>query len=467
MAFTLKITAGPGAGQTLNFDQDEVTFGRIAENDVVLYDPNISRRHFQILEDGGQYVLKDLGSSNGTRVNGARADEQILDDGDEISAGEAVFVFSSQQAQVPARRPRTATPATRGEQRPARRGAAGGQALARRGAGGAMARKTAEPPAPVDPFAGMSARERFRARKAAETPLGRLKFWFQRQPKNRKILLGAGGGLAVLLILGLVVKAAGGGGNVMAGFTDYSHQTIDLSGEATQSAFGYGVDGIDFQAKEKVTFRFRYLGGRATLYYDAGWIDTPTEVEIRVNDEHIVGDAPVAIRTWVRGNQLVLPFKFLKPNDFNTITFDNTRNPGANPPETWAVANVHVTEHPLPDADPEVARTKFQLGEKAYQDRQISPSNLARACQYFVDTRDYLERLPTKPPLYDEAVARIKECRKELKGQFSKLRFTAKQYENFNQYDQAKATYQLMLKYFPSPDDPRHTEIKQWLDQLN
>ena len=78
----------------------------------------------------------------------------------------------------------------------------------------------------------MSARERFRARKAAETPLGRLKFWFQRQPKNRKILLGAGGGLAVLLILGLVVKAAGGGGNVMAGFTDYSHQTIDLSGEA-------------------------------------------------------------------------------------------------------------------------------------------------------------------------------------------------------------------------------------------
>ena len=127
MAFTLKITAGPGAGQTLNFDQDEVTFGRIAENDVVLYDPNISRRHFQILEDGGQYVLKDLGSSNGTRVNGARADQQILDDGDEISAGEAVFVFSSQQAQVPARRPRTATPATRGEQRPARRGAAGGR----------------------------------------------------------------------------------------------------------------------------------------------------------------------------------------------------------------------------------------------------------------------------------------------------------------------------------------------------
>jgi hypothetical protein len=78
----------------LNIGEDETTFGRTSDNTVSFTDnANISRNHAEIKFSGGQYVVRDLGSSNGTTVNGQKIDgETALNNGDFITLGNSVVV---------------------------------------------------------------------------------------------------------------------------------------------------------------------------------------------------------------------------------------------------------------------------------------------------------------------------------------------------------------------------------------
>jgi FHA domain len=69
-----------------------ITLGRSRACDCVLDDPSVSRRHAELRRDGGLWLLRDLGSRNGTRVNGARLlDEAEVGPGDRVSFGDARF----------------------------------------------------------------------------------------------------------------------------------------------------------------------------------------------------------------------------------------------------------------------------------------------------------------------------------------------------------------------------------------
>jgi ABC transport system ATP-binding/permease protein len=94
------ITAGPDSGKTLELTQSELVIGRTPPADLVISNPEISRRHARILLQQGSCVLEDLGSSNGTFVNGQRLSApQPLADGDEILLGTQVkLTFSQPQA---------------------------------------------------------------------------------------------------------------------------------------------------------------------------------------------------------------------------------------------------------------------------------------------------------------------------------------------------------------------------------
>jgi hypothetical protein len=71
-----------------------VTLGRSRQCDVVLEDPNVSREHAEIRPRGGSWVLSDLGSTNGSSVNGRRIDgPEVLKPGDEIEVGTSVMTF--------------------------------------------------------------------------------------------------------------------------------------------------------------------------------------------------------------------------------------------------------------------------------------------------------------------------------------------------------------------------------------
>ena len=72
-----------------------VVVGRLPECAVQLNDPNVSRRHAEIRPSGDGFVLIDLGSTNGCRVNGQRISRHPLVDGDEIVCGATSFRFQA------------------------------------------------------------------------------------------------------------------------------------------------------------------------------------------------------------------------------------------------------------------------------------------------------------------------------------------------------------------------------------
>ncbi len=69
------------------------TIGRDSSNDLVLNDSSASSSHAKIRLERGRFVLYDLGSTNGTTVNGERTQKQMLADGDVIVFSRAVYIF--------------------------------------------------------------------------------------------------------------------------------------------------------------------------------------------------------------------------------------------------------------------------------------------------------------------------------------------------------------------------------------
>ena len=67
--------------------------GRSQENDIVINDPNVSRRHARISRADGGFVVEDLGSTNGTLLDGAPIDRERIEGGDELTFGQSTARF--------------------------------------------------------------------------------------------------------------------------------------------------------------------------------------------------------------------------------------------------------------------------------------------------------------------------------------------------------------------------------------
>ena len=86
----LVMSQGPQPGQTFTLDQDLLTLGRDPGSDIVINDPQVSRQHARITCQGELILIEDLGSTNGTFVNGMRlTGPHTLANGDVISLGDA------------------------------------------------------------------------------------------------------------------------------------------------------------------------------------------------------------------------------------------------------------------------------------------------------------------------------------------------------------------------------------------
>ena len=79
--------------ERISITRTPVTIGRMSSSDVVLSDGNVSRRHAEIRRDGERWVLVDLGSTNGSLVNGKLAREHELKNGDRLSFGTSELAF--------------------------------------------------------------------------------------------------------------------------------------------------------------------------------------------------------------------------------------------------------------------------------------------------------------------------------------------------------------------------------------
>jgi hypothetical protein len=80
-------------GKAFPLSKERVIIGRLGESDIALSDPGVSRRHAEVRRENGEFVVADLGSTNGTMVNEATIGERALEEGDRITVGKTVLEF--------------------------------------------------------------------------------------------------------------------------------------------------------------------------------------------------------------------------------------------------------------------------------------------------------------------------------------------------------------------------------------
>ena len=89
----LVVKRGPNAGSKFMLDADVTRAGRHPESDIFLDDITVSRRHAEFEKGADGYVVRDVGSLNGTYLNRERIDEDRLANGDEVQIGKFKLVF--------------------------------------------------------------------------------------------------------------------------------------------------------------------------------------------------------------------------------------------------------------------------------------------------------------------------------------------------------------------------------------
>jgi hypothetical protein len=82
-----------GETRDVPLNKEVITIGRLADSDVVVDDKGASRRHAQIRTKDGVSTLTDLGSTNGTKLNGQQIQSRTLEDGDRITVGTTLIEF--------------------------------------------------------------------------------------------------------------------------------------------------------------------------------------------------------------------------------------------------------------------------------------------------------------------------------------------------------------------------------------
>ncbi len=92
--FQFVMRSGPTPGVTFPLVGDQLTIGRDSSNAVAINDSEVSRKNSRLSFQGGKYVIEDLGSTNGTFVNGKRLTGPIvLKPGDVVSLGEQIVLM--------------------------------------------------------------------------------------------------------------------------------------------------------------------------------------------------------------------------------------------------------------------------------------------------------------------------------------------------------------------------------------
>jgi len=95
----LVVLRGPNAGARFLLDSDEVSTGRHPNSDIFLDDVTVSRKHATFRREGDVFLVRDVGSLNGTYVNRERIDEVALKTRDEVQIGKFRLVFYAGVAQ--------------------------------------------------------------------------------------------------------------------------------------------------------------------------------------------------------------------------------------------------------------------------------------------------------------------------------------------------------------------------------
>jgi pSer/pThr/pTyr-binding forkhead associated (FHA) protein len=97
---SVTVRSGPDTGSRFALETSPLYIGRAPDNGITVNDPATSRRHARFEQRGQDFLVVDLGSANGTLVDGVRVVERVLADGSVITMGQNEFLVSIQLEKV-------------------------------------------------------------------------------------------------------------------------------------------------------------------------------------------------------------------------------------------------------------------------------------------------------------------------------------------------------------------------------
>lgn len=402
--FLLKVVEGPSIGKEHVFER-EATIGRVEGNSIVLLESGVSRQHSRVHLQHGVYVLEDLGSANGTLLNGERiAALEVLREGDHVTVSQTTFQFSSLDTK-----------------------------------GGEATKEVAIRGSALNAIDAAATRE-------SST------LWGSRRVK---ISLAVAVTLIALGVTAYMLFGRDGKGIVF----DQSDEPLSYAEELFEgTVFGYGE--YDRKHRKAVIVEFKYRGGRVTLQYGAWGVDKVGELVIMLNGSK-VGQVPVTMDRWVYGLKITLPRDKLNNKEANRLVFDNTRNPPRADP--WEIYDLRLIQEAIPPPDTKEAYRHYELAKQAWMGRHVEPGNLYKALVHLKRARDYLEGLSQKPELYGHTLSFIAQVEKALTQLFEEGLFTARRLIRVGgDLSAARRVLLRTLRYFRK-DDYRYRELQRFL----
>lgn len=433
MGYKLKVIKGFAKDKVVSVETNELTIGRTEENILVVFDPSVSRKHSIIKKEGTVFKIIDRGSRNGTLLNGSAIVEEIIKDGDTFTIGNTTFRFGFTESlsdQINQEHTQILVPPPKKS-----KGKAGNPV--------AKAEMPEEPIVNNNPSPQVKVAQRVNGVKSRMLP---------------KLLIGAGAFFLILLALFVIRSISSGKGDNVK---DQSAMVFDLSPTYFDKKFGY--KGVDYQCVKGCQFAFEPSNNKLFLSFSASGIYNHGDVMIEINGSEI-GSVPVTGKNLLRGISVMIPRELLS-KDENIIVFRYKGNMEKMNP--WYITFVKLNQEVIPEPDMDKAKEFVELGYNKYREKNIEPKNLYLALSYFMQARDYMEKLPSKPPLYSEVQEQIKGINKELQAVYDKLMFSVSKAINDQDYKKAYDLLNDVLKYFPDTDDIRNKEAKQMIQNLS
>jgi len=499
MSFQLTIAEGKEAGKEFVFDQGSVTIGRTSDCDVILYDPGVSRKHARIFSEGEAYFVEDMGSSNGTKVNGSVIKKQKLADGDAVSLGPVVFNFLGrviEEAAEQAAASGVANQSTRivaadsVKKRQRNKGvamlpenAADGQVEGMQRAStmtmqavkrtqsnpnAVPVRRTSSPAvgvsraSPPKGGAALSAAERARIKRESGGMMANLRIWWAEAS--------AGVRGAMFGLLGLIAVSLLGTAYYLVIQSDAKPlpdrpEPAELGRAPVSDSFGLGPEVIWNRPDMKV-FNFQFnapVRAVVIIHFQAKDI-SQGEVVVTVNGADVGIIPPDTLNAADRSHEIIVPPTTLKKGELNQVIFDNTKNPPGQ--DLWMLWNVWIETSLLPEIPTEQlvreAKQSFERATKAFEAKDIGAVNRYEAWKEFRNAWLMLEAHPEpKPELYLLAREKVKEAQQELDHTCSKLLLEVQLAINHKDWNTARSTLDHVGHYFPNTDQPCNLRAEQ------
>ncbi len=484
MSVSLTIQQGTDSGREFRFDQPEVTIGRTADNDVILTDAGVSRRHVVIKNVAGRFVAQDMGSANGTQVNGAPIEEQELQSGDSLVVGPVVIAVeisdanSTRIVDTKELAPRPQKPGALGKANGA------GKALARKPGAAPLASAPRKALVPVPKARGalgqLSASERARLLRENTGLVGKVKLFLMDKPPAVRYALAGVVGLLALGLIGFGVKAAIPK-NVIAftGNINRSDTHFPLGDLPTKEVYGYGETlGVTMLTRDALHLDFEYSETIPMVYYlsfEALGVERSDELEISVNGQHLANANP-GLGDYSKAQRVRMPKRYLRAGITNEVTFENTINLAANrnhstaPPETWAVSKIQLIMKPVPGCATageclREAKSIYDLADQRLSMKDVGASNRYEAWQLLQKAVLFLETVEPKPEIYNLANQAIRDVERELDSLCAKTMLAGKSAEERNDRGRALQEYKNGLLWYPGSEHPCRGKLVEKIER--